>query len=199
MVLIALGIAGALAVPVCCGGFMWAGYYFNDAVSEDPTVVAELTEEIAQLDIPDDLEPAFCMNATVPFTGEPLGVWVVYVDETTDSMLVLTSLGDVLEPSAQDQEDFWKRMEDSLQQQGVEQKRNVSEWDRMEKEIKEIVVRGQPATFHFARGGEEGLQEQHIDVYGFFEGENGQVLFRFNGDAEKYDEETIVEMLESVR
>ncbi|NQT16326.1 MAG: hypothetical protein HQ582_26450 [Planctomycetes bacterium] len=196
MVLIACGIVGVLAVLVCCGGFMFAGYYFNDAVSDDPAVVAEVAKGLAELDVPEGLEPAFSLNFTHPFTGEPVMVGAVYVDEAAESMLVLGSFGEALDVSGQDQEEFWRQMENSLQQQGVQQELNVNEWERSDKEI---VVRGQPTTFHFATGEDEEQETQYIKVTGAFEGENGQVMLRFVGDAEKYDEETIVEMLESVR
>ena len=196
MVLIACGIVGALAVLVCCGGFMYAGYYFNDAVSDDPAVVAEVAKGLAQLDVPEDLEPAFSFNITNPLTGDPVMVWAVYVDETAESMLVLGALGESLDPSGQGQEAFWDQMENSLQQQGVQQELNVNEWERSDKEI---VVRGQPTTFHFATGEDEEQEKQYLEVTGSFEGENGQVMVMFVGDAEKYDEETVVGMLESVR
>ncbi len=163
MVLIALGIAGVLAVLVCCGGSMWAGYYFKNAVSEDPAVVAKVAAGIAELDTPEDLEPMFSLNITNPLTGEPVMVWAAYVDETTQSLLVLGALGEALDPSGQGQEAFWEQMETSLKQQGVQQELNVGEWERSEKEI---VVRGQPTTFHFATGEDEEQQKQYIQLSG---------------------------------
>ena len=194
MVLICLGILLVLLALVCCGGVIWAGYYFKDAVSDDPAVVAEVTKGIAQLDIPEELKPGVSFNITNPLTGEPVMVWVVYVDEDTQSMLVLGCLGGPF--AGQNQDEVWEQFQDSLQQQGLQQEHNVREWEREEKEI---VVRGQPVTFYFATGKDEDSGAQLIKVTGTFEGESGPAMFLFVGDAEKYDEETIVDVVESIR
>jgi len=196
MVLIALGIAGILAGLVCCGGFGLMGYYFKNAVSDDPTVIAELAKGIAELDIPETLEPVVSVNFTKPFSDEQLMAGVVYADESANSIFVLGSVGRLLEGSGQSPEQFMEQIEDALDDQDVQQELNVDEWERTEREI---VVRGQPTTFQFATGEDVEQQRQYIQVTGTFEGENGQAMIMFIGDAEKYSEETVVEMLESVR
>jgi len=194
MVLIFLGILFVLVALVCCGGVIWAAYYFRNAVSEDPKVIAEVAGRIAQLDIPEGLKPGASFNITNPFNGEPVMVWVVYIDEGTQSMLVLGSLGGPF--AGQNEDEVWKEIQNSLRQQGLQQEHNVRHWQRHEKEI---VVRGQPIPFFFATGQDEDSQAQLIEVTGTFQGKEGPAMFLFIGDAEKYDETTIVKVIESIR
>jgi len=192
--LIFLGIVFALLVVVCCGGFVWMGYYFSKGVSEDPQVIASVTSQLVQIDIPEGLKPGFSFNMKMPFTGEPIMVWVVHVDKDTRSMLVLGSFGGPL--AGQDQDQLWDQIEQSLEEQGLKHEENVREWERYEKEVD---VRGEPVTLHFATGQDEDTEAQRIEVTGTFRGEKAPVMFSFFGDAEKYDEETIVKMIESIR
>ena len=78
----------------------------------------------------------------------------------------------------------------------IHSRENVKEWKRSEREV---TVRGQATTFQFATGEDEERGKRFLHVTGMFEGENGPVIVMFIGDAEKYGEETVVEMLESVR
>jgi hypothetical protein len=193
MLLIVLGIAFLVLALLCCGGIVWMGSYFREAVSEDPEVVAKVTDEIAGIDIPEGLTPQFSLNMKVPFSGEPMMTWVVHVDESTQSMLLLASFGGPL--AGQNEEDLMEGIEASLEEQGVHHEESVGDWKKQEKEIQ---VRGQPVTFHFATG-EDGSGKKRIQVTGTFQGAKGPTMLSFSGDAEKYDEETIVQMIESIR
>ena len=41
-------------------------FWFKGLVSEEPAVITRVTAEIAQIDIPDELEPAVSMDMKVP-------------------------------------------------------------------------------------------------------------------------------------
>ena len=194
MVLIALAILGALLVLLCCGGMAGMGYYFKDAVSDDPAVIARVTAQIVEIDVPGELKAQASFDMKVPFSGKQLMTWAVYMDEATNSTLVLGSFGEAM--AGMDQEDVQQGIRESMAEQGVAQEESVGEWETSEKEI---TVRGEPVTFYFATGEDDDSGKKRIQVTGTFQGNQGPVMFTFSGDAEKYPEERITEVIESIR
>ncbi len=152
MVLIALAILGALVALLCCGGIAGTGYYFKDAVSDDPAVIARVTARIAEIDVPGELKPQASFDMKIPFSGKQLMIWVVYMDEATRSTLVLGTFGEAM--AGMDQEDVQQGIRESMAEQGVAQEQNVREWEPSEKEItvrdfqqRGVRVRGVDADF----------------------------------------------------
>jgi hypothetical protein len=190
--IVAAGLGGLLVV-LCCGGLIVAGYYVQKSASEDPKVIAQVTDRIAQIDIPSELQPKASLDMKVPFTGKQMMVWVVYADQKTQSMLVLGSFGGAM--SGMNQEELRKGIERSMKEQGVGHQENVRQWKRSEKVIP---VRGKPVTFYFATGKDQSGKPR-IQVNGTFQGDHGPVMFSFTGDAEKYDEQRITKMIESIK
>jgi len=185
IVLIVLAILGALVVLLCCGGMAGIGYYFKDAVSDDPAVIARVTAQIAEIDVPGELKPQASFSMKVPFSDKQLMTWVVYMDEATQSTLVLGTFGKAM--AGMDQDDFQQGIRQSMEEQGVGREESVAEWDAHEKEI---TIRGEPVTFYFATG-EDDSGNQRIQVTGTFQGDQGPVMFTFS--------ERIVEVIESIR
>jgi len=171
IVLIVLAILGALVVLLCCGGMAGIGYYFKDAVSDDPAVIARVTAQIVEIDVPGELKPQASFSMKVPFSDKQLMTWVVYMDEATQSTLVLGTFGKAM--AGMDQDDFQQGIRQSMEEQGV--------------------GREESAT------GEDDSGNQRIQVTGTFQGDQGPVMFTFSGDAEKYPEERIIEVIESIR
>jgi hypothetical protein len=123
--------------------------------------------------------------------------WVVHADQETGSMLVLASLGEMF--AGPNEEQMWDQIEDSVRQQYPEygqQFEGAQNWERTTKEIK---VRGKSVPFEFALGRDEDGQIVGLQVTGVFRGDEGPVKFSFQGDAEKYDEETVTKIIESIR
>ena len=171
------------------------GAYFAGSVSEEPEVIVEVTRQIAEIDVPQGLEPTVSFDMKIPFTGERMMAWVVYLDEATESLLVLGTFGGPMAAQGQE-EQVWQQIEQALQEEGIKHEANVRDWKRYEKEI---TVRGEPVTFYFATGKDEDSGAQRIEVTGTFPGDENPVLFSFSGDAEKYDEQAIVDAIESIR
>jgi len=192
--LILLGVLFLLLLVLCCGGMLVSGWYFGNSVSEDPDEIIALTQEIVDIEIPGELRPQLSFDMKVPFSGQEVMKWAVYADETTASFLVLASFGEALQ--GQDEEALADQIEQSLRQQGLASEQNVRDWERSTREIE---VRGEPVSFDFATGEDADTGTRRIEVTGIFEGAGGPVLISFSGDAEKFPEETIVEMIESIR
>ena len=89
--LIVLGVLVGIAVLLCCGSAIWFGVYVAGGMSQDPQVVQQKTEEIAQIEIPDGLEPAGSFDFKIPFYGRMM-LLAVHVDKETESVLVLFSM-----------------------------------------------------------------------------------------------------------
>ena len=197
-VLIVLAIVFGILLVLCCGGviatFFYLQSYAAESFSEDPAKVAAVTQEIAQLDIPEGLEPAGSVNMKVPFTGQSLMTVAVYADEETGSVLILTVAGEAF--GSQNQAQMQQSIDQSLRQQGMGDKEEIL---IQESHKKEIEIRGQPVTFTIANGKGAESETPRIQVTGTFEGRAGPAMLIMNADAEKFPEEKIVEMIESIK
>jgi hypothetical protein len=196
--LLIVGIIFGLLALLCCGGLVgsaiYMGSYFKDAMSQDPTVIAERTAEFVEIEIPSQLSPTMSLDMTIPFSDEPLMVWVVYADEPSNSRLMMASLGPVM--AQQNPDDVRNQLEQSMRQQGVTAGEGVDEW---EESVKEIEVRGEPVVFNFAVGENLDTETQRIEVTGMFQGQSGPVMLILSADAQVIDEEAVVEMIESIK
>jgi hypothetical protein len=196
VVIILLVVFGILVV-VCCGGVIGIGMFAKKAVtdmfSKDPTVVAAKTEEITEIEIPEGLEPEGSLDATIPFTDQRVLLWTAYTDKESGSSLILCAAGEAF--PAQGQEDMRREMEKSLKEQGMggQEEIPLGEASTQEREI-----RGQPATFSIVKGAGDQSGTERVQVVGFFRGKKGDALLMLDVDAEKYSEEDIVEMIDSI-
>lgn len=191
--LIILGVGGGLLVLLCCGSVIGFGIYMAGGASQDPNVVAAKTAEIAQIEIPDGLDPQMSFDMKFPFYGRFM-LWTVYVDEETDSVLALFTM-----PAASmsdDQEEMRRAMNQSLQQQGMRGQEGIS---IQESYTKDLSIRGENVTFKIAKGVGDESGVARIEVTGVFPGKTGTAFVMFNANAEKYTEEQIVKMLESIK
>jgi hypothetical protein len=190
--LIALGVGAGLLVLLCCGGLIGVGVYVASGMNKDPQVVQEKTDEIAQIEIPDGLDPQTSFDMKIPFSDQRM-IWTVYVDKETESTLVLFAFGGTSAP--QDQEEMRRQMDQSLQQQGMGEQEGIT----IEKSYTKVVeIRGQTATFTINKGVGKKSGAPRIQVIGAFQGEIGPVILMFNADAEEYTEEEVIAMIESI-
>lgn len=197
-VLLILGIIFVILVVLCCGGliaaYFWANSYFGEAMSEDPQVVRQLTDEIVSIDVPEQLQPAFSMDMQIPFTGQEMMKWVAYADESNSSVLVMASFGEAF--AGQNKQQMHTQIRQALRGQGLGQPENVNITERTEREIE---VRGQPVTFSFGEGQQENTDRQWIEVTGTLEGPEGRtVMLIVSADKATLSEEQIVDMIKSI-
>ncbi len=196
--LLIVGIIFGVLILICCGGLVGLGLYMrsyvSDAMSEDPIVIAEHTAQFVDMEIPSQLSPTMSFDVTVPFSGEPIMVWVIYTDQPSNSMLMMASLGQMAAQQNQDQ--TRQQLEDSMRQQGFAAGEGVDEWERS---VKEINVRGEPVEFNFGVGKNTDTGAQRIELSGMIEGKSGPVMIILSTDAEVIDEEAVVTMIESIK
>ena len=200
-VLLFAGGGCAVVVLLCCGalGFsgMWFGRMIEGAASEDPEVVAEVTGELADIRIPEELQPGGSFRLEIPFT-EQKTIFVMYEHEDDDAFLVLMHFG----PLQIDAEDVADAIEQQVAQQRAAnpdlEMRIDEDFVVEETERREFVIRGQLATFIFSRGRDEESGESSIQVAGSFEGKIGPVMLLLFAREDAISEEEIVEMIESI-
>jgi hypothetical protein len=202
IVLILLGIFGLLFV-LCCGGFVYVGYKVGSAIkemenmfSDDPVVVVQVAARIAEIDIPEGLAPSGSADMELPFFGR-VGAFVMYEDQETDSSLVLFVIGDSLGADVQTQ--FRMEIDRALEEAGVEQEEGAENIEIEQPYDKEFTIRGQPATFRYQKGTDKETGKRRIIVTGQFRSDDGPTTVIFTGDLDKYSEEQIDQMIESIK
>ena len=193
--LLIVAIIFGLLILLCCGGIVGVVIHMAGAVSEDPTVIAEHTARFAEIEIPSQFAPRLSLDMTVPFLGKEVVSGVVYADESSESMLIMGSLGAMT--AQQNPDDVRRQLEQSMREQGgIDPGEDVDEW---ESSLKEIEVRGEPVPFNFAVGKNPDTGAGRIEVSGMFEGKSGPVMLILSTDTEVIDEQAIVEMIKSIK
>jgi len=179
---------------LCCGGVVYIFYYAKGMVSEDPTVIATASAEITEIDIPAEMEPRMSIDFTLPFVGRIMTA-AIHSDESSQSVLILGGVGDAFDES--DQADMQKKIRQALKEKGVE---SGDEKDIQFKEIRTIekTIRGQPATFVISQGTDTESDKEVLQVNGTFEGKSGSAMLLLLVDREAYDEDRVVEIIDSI-
>ena len=191
-VLIVLAVIAGSCLLLCCGVGGYLVYWGKSMVSTDPATVATVSQKITPINVPEGLEPAFSLDVTVPMSDEFVFRTAVYGDQQTSSMLML--LGTPKGVPIESQQQMNQQLGPAMDEQGA----NAEELIIEESHPIELDIRGQKVTFTISTGKGAQSQSPRIEAKGSFEGQNGPVQLQFSGDAEKYDEQTVVDMLESI-
>ncbi len=203
-VLIGLAIAFLLVVILCCGGLILVGpkiialvedtiEELEESMSQDPAIIAEVTRKIAQIDVPEQLTPKMSMDMEIPLTDQRLMIYVIYQDQQSGSTLQLFAMDKATAGQNQAQ---MQRSSDQTFQQHTRQYGGFQPTESYEKQVE---IGGKPATFTITKGLSTVSQAPRIRVQGSFEGPYGPVVLQLDADAETLPEETIIEMLDSIK
>jgi hypothetical protein len=191
--LIIMGVGAGILMLLCCGGIVAGVWYFASSISKDPEEIASVTREIAEIDIPEELAPGLSFNFKIPFVGTTLLAGAAYADEKDKSLLIL-AYGSLFDD--QDSDKLADQIKNRLGEELQLPEEDVREWKH---EQRQIQVRAQQASFSFARGTDESSGVERLVVGGMFEGKAGPTAFIMFADAQKYDEDAIVKIIESIR
>lgn len=176
-------VFGGFAV-LCCGGMALTGWWFSKMVITDPKEVAAKKDQIATIDIPARLKPAFAMDMTVPVAV----TMVIYADDAGNILSLGTGDDD-------QRANMQRSMEQSLQKQrksGTQQNMVVRDT-----RVKTVTVRGEKFEFSIQTG-TAGAQPR-VRVNGEFPGDNGRVVLMLDADANVVSDADIDKMLESIK
>jgi len=194
-VFLILAIIFGVLVLLCCGGGVAVVFLMknNLQVSQDAAEVRAATARITEIAVPAGLEPEFSFSMKVPVVHKDLMSWVMYLDQATNSSLVIASTGEAM---AGQEQQLRQSIDQSLRQQGMGDHEDILV---QRSEQKTVEIRGKQANFTISHGTTHDGQRKRIQVTGSFQGKSGPAMLMFHADANKYTEEQLVHMLQSIR
>ena len=196
-VLIALGVGFGVLLLVCCGGFVgmgwWVQSYAEKMFSEDPEIIAQTTDDITDVEIPESFEPSGAIDLDIPFADESFMSMSFYEDQDGDGSLVIAQFSEAWTENSEGV-DIADQVRDSLEEQGEgTQEMTIEESDEVE-----LTIRGEPATFVIERGTGNDSDEAMWRVSGTFKGKGGVAFLLLQAKTENLTREQIDELLESL-
>jgi len=197
-VLLVLGSIAGVCLLICCGGAVFMGFKFRDtikavadATSNDPAVVKQRTQEVVEIEIPEEFKP-------VATWGMPLGAFsmrqfIYQPPGNPNSVLVIMETNQPLAPG-QD-----AKQQREAMQQGMRQGQQMGSIDMQEesRETRQFTINGEEVPFEFIKGKAHGVAAHKI--VGIFPGKQGTVMLILMVADSDYDEEKIVNMIKSIR
>lgn len=188
-VLIVSAIGGFIAL-LCCGGGLYMANQFEFDVQEDPQLASEVTDEIAQMDIPERFEPAGTLRMDMFVMDMTMAIW-----EATgvDGQLVVAET----DISFGNQEDVEPELRDAMEQAGVD---DDEEMRIVSTEVRDFDIRGESVAFQFAEAEERTTDARYRRISGAFPATDGGAAFVWvEIEEDHYDEDSLVRMLESIQ
>jgi hypothetical protein len=194
-VVLAFGIGCGVLLLLCCGvigiGGYFAANYAQDSFSEDPAKAREVTDEIAQINIPDVLEPKASIDARVPFTGERLMTWAFYASADGEDFLILAEFG----PMLADTGDLEREVRKSMRESGTV---NDEEVDVIESETYDTKIHDEDASFQIAKVEGRNSGNEYWQATGQFTGDGGPALLILRLSAEEFSKEQVLDIIKSM-
>lgn len=190
VVLIMLTVGG-VGLFLCCGGLMLGGWFVARSVSNsitmNPPDVRKATAEIADIEIPGEFEPKQSMRLDM------LGMkMAMYGKPDSPEPQIIIMQSRFMSDSMDEQRK--KEMMDSMRQQaGV----SASDDGESAGEVRDIEIDGKKVPFQFNTVKQNGRQTQQI--MGLVPLKSGMVMIMVIIPEEQYDEETVLQMLKSIR
>jgi hypothetical protein len=189
----------AICLLLCCGGAGILMWRFGDAAKDfmanmatsDPNEIRQQTKEMVDIEIPDNYTPIQGMNM-VAFQ------MVMYqTDQSPDGSPGMLMLMGMSMPGANAEE------QEQQLRQSMQQQRGNQNFKARKTETREIEIKGEKVPFEFSEGtsAEQAGQDKTIHmVSGVFRGnENRPVMLQLTLPDDQYDEDAVMEMLQSIK
>ena len=192
-VVLTLGIVFATLLLLCCGGGGFIYYKITHSFTSDPAAIRETTAKIAKIEIPPKFAPISA--------AEDLNLFVVsfklalYAEKPEGNTITLVAPAGKENGPPEQLEMQRRQMATLIASQAGLAKQVVTE----ESHQLPLMVRGKPVSFTFSTGKEIQSGKAWREVRGTFEGDQGNTLFQFSGDASKYSEKEVTKIIESIR
>jgi hypothetical protein len=196
-VLLVLGSIAGIVMLVCCGGAAFFGYKFKDnikaiadATSNDPVVVKQRTQEVINIEIPEEFSPVMTI-------GFPLGEFsmkeFVYNNKANPNfMLVILETNQPLQPGQTVQQQREAMM------QGMRQGQQFSlDMQEESRETREFTISGEQVPFDIIKGKANGVPARQI--VGIFPSRKGTIMLLMTVPESDYSDEKIAGMINSIR
>jgi hypothetical protein len=194
-----LGIGG-LCLLLCCGGGVFVAWrlgsvaqdFVANMATSDPQEIRRQTQEMLDIDIPETYKPMQGMNL---MAFRMVMYQTSQAEDGASGMLTLMQMTiDQPGVTAEQQE---QQLRDSMRQQQANQ-----DFEASKSETREIEIRGEKVPFQFSEGTvDQGGQQQSMHtVSGVVTGtQDRSVMIQITVPDEAYDEQAIVEMLQSIK
>jgi hypothetical protein len=195
-----LGIIAAICLVVCCGAGIWLWTKFRGSITTKPAEVVTIRERIADIDIPEDMQPAFGMD--VDFFGIFGWQLAAYGNdlEAVEGEQERTYKGTFLMLMQMNVKGDQQEIEAQLRNQSGEQGPDIRVEER---QTRTVTIDGEELDFEFARGTNTEDNRQVRSVSGMFHGRGGPTLFMLvvpeeDWNAEGWNDERAIQLLESI-
>ncbi len=183
--LIILAVVGGLTMLCCCGIGITV-YSVTPEIEENPALVKQDLARMLKIDLPEGFEPkrSFTMKlfSFIAMDG-------VFVENSESGVIILMEFSGALAENKELQESF---------KQGLGESSSSDELKVEEQTIKEVTIGGETIEFKFIKGTDRNTNQEVRQVHGVLPGKNGPILFILSLAEEKWDEEQVMKMLESI-
>ena len=187
VLLIMLCVFGGFCL-LCCGGIVYIASQMDFDFNDDPAVAKQRLAEMADIDVPDSFEAEGSLSFDIFFMSMKM---VVFNPTEGEGALGISQVNLEIEAGPEAEED----MRRSIRQQGHQRDLRVNQETI---EMREFEIRGETVEFEFAQA-ENDQGEAFRQVTGSFPAKEGTAILILQIDEEHYDEEAIVQMLESIK
>jgi hypothetical protein len=173
---------------LCCGAGAVIFYKVKGGFSEDPTVVAQKTQEIVDWQVPADFKPKFSLDMLTMMT------MVFYEVEPAKGVLMIGQFGKMFE--GQDKQQLEDQMKNSMRQQG---KGGGKELQIEEQQTHKFTIHGKETDFVFAKAKDPDSGREMWQVTGAFEGKGGVAFMLLQVERDEYTEEELKELIGEIK
>jgi hypothetical protein len=187
-VAVILGSCCAALMLACCGVFGYLGFQLRQSVTDDPAEVIAIRDQIVTaITLPAEYKPQVGMNLTLAGQGMRMAMFGETSDPNTGGAALMLMHMMVTANEAQMQED----LDNSLGR-----KTNVQVESS---ETKSVTIDGTMVNFVFAKAKTQESGKPLRQVTGVFPGKTGTVMLMLFVPEEKWDEEQVLGILESIK
>lgn len=191
-ILIGLLAGGGVFALICCGGLFYLGQKVIDSAVETPEEVRQVSESIVHMEVPERFTPKLGIKFELFGVGMAMAR---YIDEDSKSVITLMQTS---QPGGDAPEHEMERIEESLDQQGLGDQFRKAEIENAEVEPRNLTIRGKEVEFKFVKGQNAETGEELRQIMGTFPGNGGAAILLIQIPAESYNEDEIVQMIESI-
>ncbi len=189
MMVLAAGGFSMLLLGMCCvcGGAFW---WFKPDITEDPVQAEQMLTELVDIKIPESYQPHGTITWNVAFAMNLRGVY--YERFIGDGVLALVEVTSRF----RNDEDVRRHMRQTLLEKGGGGVSLVIDAAQTRKHT--FIIRGEEIPFTFEIGRDPPTGNIFHLVEGVFEGKQGDILLELRVQDEHWDEQSILDMLQSL-
>lgn len=188
VVLIGGGI-GLVLMLICCGVGAYFAKSFMPTMVTSPAEVAEMSKQMVDMKIPDDFKGVMGMKMDNFFMTMQIATF-----EQTEKKGFIQLIDMKLKVNDPNQKAQF-RNNPALQQQ----QQNLPNLKLGSSNMRDFDLRGQPVTFRFTEAVNTDTNKNCHVIDGTIDGPNGFTTIKLIFDDEIYDEDTVVELIESIK